>query len=248
MKPRLACHARERVPRANGQAIVTAIDAVAHRLAEFVRNMAFVLDRQIRNAAPRIDLIGRGERARGTHIETSAAGAAVIMLRLVGRDLQRREDRPEKQPGTIKPRHEIGVLALPTRAGRLRQWFLHYRRGVDEHLHVRAKAVRNEAGKLPQLRFHHVVIVVALRVAGDRGAVLCSEALRRIVLRPIVRANYNDCPRFRPECLRIGSSFGISFHPVHGAMALLSKKCLKIGACLNRGFRQSKAHDIETLP
>ena len=55
---------RELVPRADRQAIVAAIDAVADRLAEFVRDRALVLDREIGNAAPRIELVRRGKRRR----------------------------------------------------------------------------------------------------------------------------------------------------------------------------------------
>ena len=47
--------AGEAVPRANRQAIVAAVDAVADRLAKFVRDRPGMLDRQIGDAAPRID-------------------------------------------------------------------------------------------------------------------------------------------------------------------------------------------------
>src|SRR5579863_2926849 len=47
----LGCMAREFVPGAYRQAIVTAKYAVAHRLAEFTRDRALVLDGQIGNAA-----------------------------------------------------------------------------------------------------------------------------------------------------------------------------------------------------
>src|SRR5437763_12923951 len=47
----LACRRRELVPGAYGEAVVAAIDAVAHRLAEFGRDRPLVLDGQIRDAA-----------------------------------------------------------------------------------------------------------------------------------------------------------------------------------------------------
>jgi hypothetical protein len=46
-----ACRLGELVPRAHGQAIVAAIDAVAHGRAEFARDMAFVFDGEIGEAA-----------------------------------------------------------------------------------------------------------------------------------------------------------------------------------------------------
>ena len=51
----------ELVPRAHREAIVAAVDAVADRLAEFLRDRPLVLDRQVRDAAPRIEPVGRGE-------------------------------------------------------------------------------------------------------------------------------------------------------------------------------------------
>src|SRR5690606_17221987 len=49
------------VPRANGQAIVAAIDPVADRGSERVRYGALVLDREVGDAAARVELIGRRE-------------------------------------------------------------------------------------------------------------------------------------------------------------------------------------------
>src|SRR5690606_4766505 len=55
---RLACALRELVPGAYGKAIVAAIDAVAHRLSERARHGALVLDRQVGDAALRIEPVG----------------------------------------------------------------------------------------------------------------------------------------------------------------------------------------------
>src|SRR5581483_7971870 len=54
----LAAGLRELVPGADGEAIVAAIDAVAHRLAELAGYRALVLDGQMGDAAPRIELVG----------------------------------------------------------------------------------------------------------------------------------------------------------------------------------------------
>src|ERR1700690_2971886 len=58
---RFAADARELVPRADREAIVTTVNAVADQGPELRRNRPLVLDRQIRNAAPRIEFIGRGK-------------------------------------------------------------------------------------------------------------------------------------------------------------------------------------------
>ena len=95
---RLAAEAGEFVPRADGEAIVAAVDAIAHRGAELGRDMALVLDRQIGNAAARIETIGRRKGLRRAGVETGAAGAAMILFRRIGRELEAGEDRAEKQP------------------------------------------------------------------------------------------------------------------------------------------------------
>ena len=64
-KLRLAAGLREFVPRTNRQAIVAAIDAVAHHRTQLARDRAFVLDREIGDAAPRIEAIGRGKAPSG---------------------------------------------------------------------------------------------------------------------------------------------------------------------------------------
>src|SRR5207248_11475714 len=53
---RLARRRRKLVPRTNGETIVAAIDAITDRCAEFAIDMTLVLDREIGNAAPRIEV------------------------------------------------------------------------------------------------------------------------------------------------------------------------------------------------
>ena len=63
-KLRLAAGVREFVPRADRQAIVAAVDAVAHQRPQLARDRALVLDGEIGDAAPRIEPIGRRETRR----------------------------------------------------------------------------------------------------------------------------------------------------------------------------------------
>ena len=116
VKLRLARHGCKAVPWAHREAIVAAIDAIAHRHAEFARNVSLVLDGEIGNAAPRIDFVRCGEGLRRADVEAAAAGTAMIRFGLVGLDLERGEDRAEEQPGAEFARDEIGVLALPAKA------------------------------------------------------------------------------------------------------------------------------------
>ncbi len=77
---RLGSGAGEFVPRTDGEAVVAAIDAVADRCAEFVRDRTLVLDGQVGDAAPRIEPVGRRKGIGRADVETGAAGAAVIVF------------------------------------------------------------------------------------------------------------------------------------------------------------------------
>ena len=168
-KLRLAAGLRELVPRTNRKAVIAAVNAVAHLRAQLARDRAFVLDGEIRDAAPRIEPIGRRKRICRTDIKAGPARAAMVDLGRVRLKLERAEDRAEKQPRAVLARHEIGVLALPAEPGRGRERFLHHGRGIDEHLHVAARVRHQPARDRLELRLDEVVIVVALRVDRDRA-------------------------------------------------------------------------------
>ena len=108
---------RELVPRADGEAVVAAIDAVAHAAAELARDRALVLDREIGDAAPRIELVGRRKGVASGRRRGRPGRAAMVGLGRVGRQLERGEDLAEEQPGAELARHQVGVLALPADAG-----------------------------------------------------------------------------------------------------------------------------------
>ncbi len=80
---------REFVPRTHRQAIVAAINAVAHLHAELARDGALILDGEIGNAASRIQPIGRGKGIGGTDIEALPAIAAMIAFAFVRRQVER---------------------------------------------------------------------------------------------------------------------------------------------------------------
>ena len=124
------------VPWTNRKAIIAAVNAVADHSAKLARNLPAMLDRQIRNAAPRIETIRCRKSLCRADIETGAARAAMILLGSIRREIERRENRTEKQPRAEFARNQIRVLALPADAGRRGERLLHHRRGVDENLDV----------------------------------------------------------------------------------------------------------------
>src|SRR5207249_3442066 len=122
------------IPGADRQAIVAAIDAIADRLAKLVRDRPFVLYGKIGDAAPGIELEGRGEGIGRADRLAGIAAAAVLGMRRIRLQLQRREDGAEEQPAAVLAADEIGMLALPADPRRFGERLFHHRRSVDEHL------------------------------------------------------------------------------------------------------------------
>src|SRR5688572_1756397 len=101
------------VPWTDRKAVVASVDAVAHRHAKLQRDRSRMLDVEIGEAPPRIELERSGECRRRTNIEALSARAAALLVRLVDRQLRRREDRPEKQPGPELATDQHCMLPLP---------------------------------------------------------------------------------------------------------------------------------------
>ena len=116
-----------------------------------------------------------------------------------GGDVERGVDLAQEQPGTVRARDEVGVLALPADAGAFGQRLLHHRRGVDEHLHRRAEARHDELREVLQLALDHVVIVAVAGIDRDAAAVGLVERGERIVLRRIGQAEGDHAARRRPQ-------------------------------------------------
>ena len=206
-----------------------------------------MLDRQIRNAAPRIEPVRRGKRVGRAHVEAGLARAAVIDLGRVRRKLERREDRAEEQPRAMLPRNQVGVLALPAEAGARSKRLFHHGGGIDEHLHV-AAGVRDEPARdRLQLRLDDLVVVVALRVDRDRAAVARRQDRERIAVGPVVQPEHDDGARVRPQHIRIGAPRGRRREPVHVAMLAFGDEALEVGLRFPDRIRPRHADDVEAV-
>src|SRR5256885_130468 len=94
---RVRGRARELVPRTYELAVVTAVDAIADRLAQLNRNGAVVLDGEIGDAAPRIQPPGGDDRTGGAGRDARLAAAAVGGGALIHRQRQVRQDPAAKE-------------------------------------------------------------------------------------------------------------------------------------------------------
>src|SRR5690606_20064950 len=124
------------------------------------------LDRQIRDAAPRVELVRRDDRAGRADLETRGAGAAMRARRRIDRQRQIREDLAEEEIGARVAGDEIRVLTDPAETGVARERFLEHGRAVGEDTVAERTDVRlDRAGELLQALPHHLVVVAAERIA-----------------------------------------------------------------------------------
>src|SRR3954468_18942433 len=119
------------VPRTDFLADIAAVDARPDPGAVLGRDVATVLDRQVRNALGRVEDAGRDERVGRAGVEAERARAALIERRRIDRERQAADDLGQENPRAELWMNDAGVLADPAEAGVLRvDPFLH-RPGVD---------------------------------------------------------------------------------------------------------------------
>ena len=165
----LVRRAGEFVPRADREAIVATIDPVADQRPQLDRDHPLVLDRQIRDAAPRIEPVGRGEASVG-QAQAAPARAAVVSFRGIGLELETEINLAEEKPGAELPRYEIGVLTLPAEPGPLGERLFHDRRRIDKQLERTRPPLRSNARRL-QPAFQGVVIIAAASIDRNDAAI-----------------------------------------------------------------------------
>ena len=180
--------------------------------------MALMFDREVGDAAPRIQLIGRGKGFGGADIETRPAASARIFRRIVGRQIEGGEYLRQKKPRAEIARYQIAVLALPAEAGARRQRFLHHRRGIDEQLDLNAMVARDIAGELLQALFQHLVIILALRIDGYRAALTQFKNILGRVPGSVIGGQHDDALCFGPELAGIAAPRRVIGHPGHVAV------------------------------
>ena len=101
------------VPGANELAVVAAVDAVTDQPTQLERNRPGVLDRQVRNAAPRVQPVRRDDGLRGADVDAGAAAAAVRRDGLAGGQGKVNIDFAKKKHGPGFAVQQQGVLAAP---------------------------------------------------------------------------------------------------------------------------------------
>src|SRR5436190_8522379 len=116
LEVRLVARLREAVPGADELAIVAAVNPVANQRPQLYRDRAFVLDREIRDAAARVELVGPDDRLRWTDVDAAAAAAAMLLDRRIRRQRQVGVHLAQKEPGA-RAIEKQRVLATPADPG-----------------------------------------------------------------------------------------------------------------------------------
>src|SRR4051812_43516831 len=164
---RLGRGLRESVPWAHELAIVAAVDAIADQRAQLFRNRALVLDREVGDAAARIELVGTDDRLGRTDVDAAVAGAAMLFGRGIDGQRQIGVDLAKEKPGAGALERER-VLAAPGDAGAYGELDLHHRRRVGKHaIAENAELLFDAVAKALQPRAQHLVIVASTRIACD---------------------------------------------------------------------------------
>ena len=208
--------------------------------------MPLVLDRQIRDAAPRIEPVGRRKRRGRTGIQAGAGRSRNGRpLGSIGRELEREEDLAEKQPRAELPRNEIGVLALPAEAGAPGDRLFHHRRGIDKQLERARPALLDPMREPFQAPLQSVVIIAAARINRERTAIARFRQRQRVVLRGVINAEHDHRARFRPQRPWIAAPRRSAAEPAHVAVIAAVDEFAEPGARLGVETRFGKSDRIE---
>ena len=204
-----------------------------------------MLDRQVGDAAPRVQLVRRGEGRGGAGVQAAPAVAATVLAGLVRRQVQRRVDLAQEQPGAVRPRHEVGVLALPAEPGPFRQRLLHDGGRVHEHLQLGLVGVGEPLAQRLQPALDQVVVVAVPRINRHDPAVGVGQQRARVVGGGVAGAERDDGARLRPQGLGVDAAVGLVLHPAHVAVPPLAQELRQPGLGLLAQFRFREADRVE---
>ena len=153
------------VPGADQLAFVAAVDPVADQGAQFFRDRARVLDGQVRNTTPRIQLLRPDDRCCGAQVDTGGALTAMGAQRFA-----RRQGKVHKQFAQKKHRpgfalQHQGVFAAPAQAAAGGQFSLQHGRRIGEHaVAKRTDGLRDLRLEFLQPAAQHLVVVPPPRI------------------------------------------------------------------------------------
>src|SRR6185436_2793857 len=88
---------REAVPGTDHLAVVAAVDAIADQRPQLLGNGALVLDGEVRDAAPRVELVRTADRLRRADVDAALAAPAMVFFFLIDGKRQVAVDLAEEE-------------------------------------------------------------------------------------------------------------------------------------------------------
>src|SRR5262249_52886114 len=134
LKPLVAGFRSRRIPGTDFLTDIAAEDVIANSRGEFLRNRSTKLDRQVGNAAPRIDgptALARDNCLCWTRLNTARARPAAVRRRRSGSERERQQHFPEKKPRALRLIDQASVAANPSQACLFRETAFEQRSRVD---------------------------------------------------------------------------------------------------------------------
>ena len=198
---------------------------------------AVVLDRQVGDAAPRVEPVGRDDGLRRADVDAGAAAAAMRAGRRRGRQRQVDEDLAQEEHRAALALQRQRVLAAPADAAARGQLHLEHRRRIGEDARAeRADLLRQPVGQRLQPRAQHLVVVAAARVDRHRRLLRAAQALplhrlpaRRRGARQVVHARGDHAHRARHQLGRTRALRAVALHVVHRAVEALRQPGVQAG-------------------
>src|SRR5687767_15561317 len=96
---------RKPVPRADDLAIVAAVHPVTDQRPQLLRDGGLVLDGQVGDAAPRVELVGPADGLGGAYLDAPLAGSTMIFFRDVTRQRQVAVHLAKEEPRARSEEH-----------------------------------------------------------------------------------------------------------------------------------------------
>ena len=151
--------------------------------------------------------------------------------RILGQ-VQRGENRAQKEPTAQIARQKIGVLALPAQARRLPQGLFHNGGCIDKNLDLAPGLIQQPAPQPLQPPLHQIMVILALRINTHHPAVALGQPGHRIAFRRVGLGQHDDRPRLRPERPRIAAPILTFGHPAHLPLSPFRQKLAQPRGCL----------------
>jgi hypothetical protein len=211
----------ETIPGTYFLTVVASVDAVADGAPEFEGNASAPFDRQIRDAASRIENVGSRDRTRGACREALHAKPAGVLFRGGGRVGRRSEqDHPEEAP---RPRPRmIKFVCLPMKPSPPRAAATFSFSGLAStkgRVSTPGKSARI-ASAIPVEATHHHVVVVGRDVAGEVADRRVAGGGRGVAVFDRDDQSGSEVREFGG---RIGADGGVVVEIVHRAAVTLAK-------------------------